>query len=150
MSLKLPESIILRLNDILIYASLDHQGPKKDLVTRLFRLSIKKRYYIQQVRDYIQLFKGFEDSILGASIPGGLKEPFIYNSSMIEEDPFCRHEEEKESAETKGAGGGMTQDQILAIEGLKIQLKKIYEEIVDQFEVLRPKVAKVIINSQWN
>ncbi len=103
-TLKLPEQIILRLNDLLVYASLDHQGPKKDFVTRLFRLSIKKRYYIKCVRDYIQLFKGFEDSILGASIPGGLKEPFIYNSNMIEEDPFCRPEEEKE-ADAKVAGG---------------------------------------------
>ena len=50
------------------------------------------------------MFKGFEDSILGASIIGGLKEPFIYNSSMIEEDPFCRPEEEKES-EAKVPGG---------------------------------------------
>ena len=75
-------------------------------MTRLFRQSIKKRYYIKCVRDYIQLFKGFEDSILGASIPGGLKEPFIYNSSMIEEDPFCRTEEEiKEEAKNVG---GMT------------------------------------------
>jgi hypothetical protein len=38
---------------------------------------------------------------------------------LIEEDPFCRPEEEKE-AEGKPAGSGMTQDQILAIEGLKI------------------------------
>lgn len=77
-------------------------------MTRLFRLSIKKRYYIKCVRDYIQLFKGFEDSILGASIAGGLTEPFIYNASMIEDDPFCRPEEEKQG-EAKIAGG-MTSD----------------------------------------
>jgi hypothetical protein len=41
---------------------------------------------------------------LGASIAGGLKEPFIYNSSMIEEDPFCRTEEEKQG-EAKITGG---------------------------------------------
>jgi hypothetical protein len=141
--LKLPENIILRLNDLLVYASLDHRGPKKELLTRIFRLSIKKRYYIKSVRDYIQLFKGFEESILGASTPGGLKEPYIYNSNMIEEDPFCRVEEEKEVPD-KAQAGGMTQDQILAIEGLKIQLKKIYEEIVDQFEALRPKMSKIV------
>ena len=95
----------MRLNDLLVYASLDR---KKDAVTRLFRLSVKKRYYIKSVRDYIQLFKGFEDQILGASTPGGLKEPYIYNSNMIEEDPFCKVEEEKESGGNAGASGGMT------------------------------------------
>ena len=65
---------------------------------------------------------------------------------MIEEDPFCRPEEEKET-EAK-IPGGMTQDQILAIEGLKIQLKKIYDEIVEQFELLRPKMTKIVHTSK--
>lgn len=92
-SLKLPESIILRVNDLLVYVSLD-TGPKKAQVERAYRLALKKRYYVKCVRDYLHLFKGMEGGILGAYNTGGLSEPYIYNSSMSE--PFAREEESKE------------------------------------------------------
>ena len=81
--MKLPEKIILRLNEIVVYSALD-SGPAKDLVERAFRLEVKKRYYLTCVRDYLHLFKGLDDGILGQHFHGGLKEPYIYNSSMIE------------------------------------------------------------------
>ena len=143
--MKLPEKIILRLNEIIVYAALD-SGPARDLVERAFRIEVKKRYYLTCVRDYLHLFKGFEDGILGQHFPGGLKEPYIYNANMIEEgNPFCRTPEDEESKEGAASKPGeMTQDQILTIEGLKINLKNIYNEVINEYQALKPRVAKIL------
>ncbi len=87
-TLKLPEKIILRLNEIIVYAALD-KGPAKELVERAFRIQVKKRYYLTCVRDYLTLFKGFEKGILALHFSYGLKEPYVYNANLIEGgDPF--------------------------------------------------------------
>lgn len=83
------------------------------------------------MRDYLHLFKGSQETILAAHSAGGLKEPYIYNSLFIEEDPFMRGEEQEERKEP---AGGITQEQLLTIEGMKIQLKSIYTEIVHDYD----------------
>ena len=129
----------------MVYAALD-SGPARDLVERAFRLELKKRYYLTCVRDYLHLFKGFDDGILGQHFLGGLKEPYIYNANLAEEgDPFCRTADNEESKEGPAAKAGeMTQDQILTIEGLKINLKNIYNEVISEYQALKPRVAKII------
>jgi len=96
------------------------------------------------VRDYLHLFKGFEDGILSQHSKGGLKEPYIYNSSLLEDEgnPFAKDEESKEEVPLKA--GEMTQDQILTLEGLKIQLKSIYTEVIKEYDDLRPRIQKII------
>jgi len=107
--MKLPEKIILRLNEIVVYAALD-SGPTKDQLERAFRMEVKKRYYLTCLRDYMYIFKGFENGILTHHFSGGLKEPYIYNSNMIETgNPFVRSPEEEESKQT-AKPGEMTQD----------------------------------------
>lgn len=133
----------MRLNEIVVYAALD-SGPAKDLMENAFRLELKKRYYLTCVRDYLHLFKGLDDGILGQHFHGGLKEPYIYNASMIEEgDPFGRTPDDEESKEA-AKPGEMTQDQMLTIEGLKIQLKNIYNEVITEYQALKPRIAKIL------
>ena len=86
--LKLPAPLIFRLHSLLLYSVLD----TNTTVQTAFRLYVKKRYYIREVKNYMVLFKGQDDNILVNA--GGLKEPYIFNSE-IEENPFCRGEEEK-------------------------------------------------------
>ena len=145
-TLKVPEKIILRLNEIIVYSALD-TGPMKDQVEKAFRIEVKKRYYLTCVRDYLHLFKDFNDGILAMHFSGGLKEPYIYNSNLIEEgNPFVRNPAEGEEETKEGAAkpGEMTQDQILTLEGLKIQLKNIYNEIINEYQGLKPRIAKII------
>lgn len=68
----------------------------REKVEKEFMTAIKKRYYVNQVRDYLHVFKDIEGTILSWHKPGGLKEPYVYSTS-IEEDPFFR-EESKEAA----------------------------------------------------
>ena len=105
---------------------------------------MKKRYYVKCVRDYLHLFKGCEDNILNQNCIGGLKEPYIYNSSFIEGDPFMRNQEQLEEEQKQQPNGAMTQDQMLTIEGMKIQLKTLYAEIIQDYELLRPRLTKII------
>jgi hypothetical protein len=58
--LKLPEMIILRLNDIVLYSALD-SGARRDMVLRAFAASVKRRYYLSQIRQYMTLFKDIKD-----------------------------------------------------------------------------------------
>ena len=65
---------------------------------------------------------------------------------MIEEgDPFVRAPAaEEETKEGVSKPGEMTQDQILTLEGLKIQLKNIYNEVIKDYQSLKPRIAKLI------
>jgi hypothetical protein len=137
--LKLSEAIILRLNDLLVFACLD-QGPKREPMERCYRLYLKKRYYVREVRNYLHLFKGSQEVILASHSSGGLREPYIYNSLFAGEDPFLRGSVQEEQKE----GGGMTQDQVMTMEGMKMQLKNIYVEVVKEFDSIRQRVVRVI------
>jgi hypothetical protein len=132
--------IILRLNDIILYSVMD-TGAKRQVIERAFRVSLKRRYYLVQIREYLTLFKNIEGGILQYHSPGGLTKPYVYNGNSSE-DPFS--EQVEQQASSGAPGGGLTQDQILAIEGMKMQLKSIYSEIVNEFEGLRGKVKGVI------
>lgn len=54
--LKLPDHVILRLQDLLTYSRIKAGGGKEDAV-RAFRLSVKRRLYIRCVKIYPELFK---------------------------------------------------------------------------------------------
>ena len=133
---------------MIVYSSLDLSGPKREFLAGLLRIAIKRRYYIKCMRDYLPLFKGIKGNILDTHFPGGLTQPYLY-SDKFEEDPFCgqgggvRGADEEEE-KTNGAEGGLTQDQILAMEGLKMQLKDIYNEVVSEYQPLREKVIKMM------
>lgn len=113
-NLKLPEQIILRLNDLIVYSSLDLSGPKREFLTGLFRIAIKRRYYIKCMRDYLPLFKGMKGNILDTHFPGGLSQPYLY-SDKLEEDPFCGQSggargADEEEEKTNEVEKGLTQD----------------------------------------
>jgi hypothetical protein len=65
---------------------------------------------------------------------------------LIEEgDPFVRTPAEgEETKEGAAKPGEMTQDQILTLEGLKIQLKNIYNEVIKDYLSLKPRIVKLI------
>jgi hypothetical protein len=133
---------------MIVYSSLDQSGPKREFLTGLLRIAIKRRYYIKCMRDYLPLFKGIKGNILDTHFPGGLTQPYLYRDKF-EEDPFCgqgvgARGVDEEEEKTNGAEGGLTQDQILAMEGLKMQLKDIYNEVLNEYQPLRDKVINMI------
>ena len=81
--LKLPEMIILRLNDIVLYSTVDAKA-KGGLVAKHFSLSVKRRYYLVQIREYMSLFKDIEDGILAQTSQSGLANSYIYNGVAAE------------------------------------------------------------------
>jgi hypothetical protein len=84
--LKLPPSIIYRLNDLIIWARLN---PNFSEAHREYRLSMKRRLYIRCMRSYPELFSGKKDEI--APQHGAvLSESYLYNDIM-EEDQFARN-----------------------------------------------------------
>jgi hypothetical protein len=105
--LKLPEPIILRVNDLIVFAALD-TGAKRDQLERINRITLKKRYYLRCLRDYLHLFKGLDDGVLSHHFTGGLSEPYLYNSAYKEEDPFFRKSQEEESKESPQKPGALT------------------------------------------
>lgn len=133
-ALKLPQKTIMRLHELILFAALD-TGAKREEVERAYRLAVKRRYYLTCMREYVTLFKGSE--VLQTK--GGLTSPYIYSAILFEEgrDPFCREEsKEPEAGEDK-----------LSSEGMKIQIKEIYNQIVDDFGKLKTQVQKKILAS---
>jgi len=133
-ALKLPQKTIMRLHELILFSALD-TGAKREEVERAYRLAVKRRYYLTCMREYVTLFKGSE--ILQTK--GGLTSPYIYSASMLEQgsDPFCQEE-------SKEAEAG---DDKLSSEGMKIQIKEIYNQIVDDFGRLKSQVQKKILAS---
>ena len=136
-ALKLPQKTIMRLHELVLFSALDESPAKRDEVERAFRLMVKRRYYLTCMRDYISLFKGSE--ILKSQAKLTLASPYVYSASLVEEgNPFYGQEESKEQP------GG---DDKLSSEGMKIQIKEIYNQIVDDFKKLKPQVVKKIFAS---
>lgn len=58
--LKLPHSLIYRLNDLIMWARIN---TKMEPAMTAYRLAIKRRLYIRCVRSYPELFSGKKDEI---------------------------------------------------------------------------------------
>lgn len=83
--LKLPHSLIYRLNDLIMWARLN---TKMEPAVTAFRLAMKRRLYIRCIRSYPELFSGKKDEI--APEHGAvLQEKYLWND-LMEEDQFCR------------------------------------------------------------
>ncbi len=75
---KLPISLIYRLNDLILYSRLNTNLPQ---TTTSFRLCMKRRLYIRCMRSYAELFSGKKDEI--APEHGAvLSEAYLYNEIM--------------------------------------------------------------------
>eukprot|EP00347_Sterkiella_histriomuscorum_P005759 403355378 len=140
-SLKLPEQIVLRLHELVLFSFLE----KNDSAQRAFRIQVKKRYYVRLVKDHIKLFTDTDNQILG-SREGGLKEPYLFND-QLEENPFFRDrhadEEQKDNKQKDG-------EKILIQEGIKIELKNIYDEVQKQYSELRDRINALITQNKLN
>jgi len=51
----------------------------------------------------MELFKNIGNPIFDTK--GGLNEPYVYNDQLLEEDPFCRLNEEEEKKDEKAIQG---------------------------------------------
>ena len=76
--LKLPHSLIYRLNDLIMWARIN---VKMEPAMTAYRLAMKRRLYIRCVRSYPELFSGKKDEI--APEQGAvLKEKYLWNDLM--------------------------------------------------------------------
>jgi hypothetical protein len=90
--LKLPDTTITRLIDIIVFSHLEGKGSNPN-VHRCYRLLLKKRLYIRCMKVYPDLFKGKKEMLelkAEGKNPKTYEEtvPFIWNSS-IEGDELC-------------------------------------------------------------
>lgn len=65
---------------------------------------------------------------------------------MIEEDPLFRKSQNEESKENKQKEG----EKMLASEALKIDLKKLFDEVTEQYSALKQKVNHLITQNKLN
>ena len=59
-TLKLPPAIILRIHELIVYSCLDREGPKREEIESIYRISLKRRYFLNQLKEYQHLFKGIK------------------------------------------------------------------------------------------
>ena len=87
-TVKLPESVVLRLINLIIYSNMDGvaSNPK---VHHAYRMEVKKRLYVRCMKVYHELFRGKKEILQereaggkGAMIKGGEINPYIWNSSI--------------------------------------------------------------------
>jgi len=79
--LKLPHSLIYRLNDLIMWARINTHNER---AMTAYRLAMKRRLYIRCVRSYPELFSGKKDEI--APEHGAvLQEKYLWND-LMEED----------------------------------------------------------------
>ena len=119
--MKLPCSIIIRLSDLLLFSRLEALEGDAE---KAFRLAVKRRYFIRCMKTYVELFQHKKDRITPKV--GGIKEPYIYND-LLEDDQFALEIGPKEEVANLGDGSSARID-ALTDEGIKMQLKQIYNE----------------------
>ena len=121
-----------RLIDLIIYSNMESKGTNPG-IHRTFRLILKKKLYIRCMKVYPDLFKGKKEFLESKQKGVTITEtsPYIWNSS-IEGDELCA--EVLKKLKTEDAMGG------LASEGIKLQLKQMYDEMVADFDLIREKI----------
>lgn len=124
--IKLPGSIVLRLNDLLIYSRL----AKNPNVEKEYRICVKKRLYIRCMNSYAELFRGSKEKVCPKT--GGIQAPYIYND-LLEDDQFAQKTGDQEGEIEAGLDP-------LTAEGMKMQLQNMFEEMGIQFESLKAKI----------
>lgn len=72
----------------------------------------------------MELFKNIGNPIFETK--GGLNEPYVYNDQLLEEDPFCRLNEEEKKDEKAIQG-----ERMLTQEAVKIELKNMYNTLME-------------------
>lgn len=77
-----------------------------------------------------------DDSILAKK--GGLKKSFIFNESL-EENVFCRNEEEQKNQQEQEKIRVMTQ------EAFKVDLNNLYNELIQEYTELKQSTLKVVV-----
>lgn len=132
--IKLPVEVILRLVDLIVFSHME-SSQINHKVHDAFRIAVKKRLYVRCMRTYPELFKGKKQQLLGNSV--GF-EPFIWNS-VIQGDEMCQVSLKQLQEESKEQSSDF-----LTKEGIKIQLKQMYQDMEGDFVNLKPKIKKVL------
>ena len=137
-SLKLPEQTVLRLIDLIVYSCLEG-ATSNPSVHAAFRRLVKKRLYIRCMKVYAELFRGKKQVLLQRRAKADSVKtpttwtPLVWNGYM-EDDPLC----------LQGLPEEEPQDDFLTNEGIKVQLKQMFEAMSSDFDKLKAKVKLAI------
>ena len=101
-------------------------------------MAIKRRFYIRCMKVYVELFQGKKEKLINKQ--GGIQEPYLWND-LLEDDQFGRNLAGEEGGVDIGGGSSAHIEQ-LTEEGIKMQLKQMYAELIKQMAEVRPKVSQ--------